>query len=124
MKKEIVTENAPLAIGPYSQGIIFSNLVFTSGQIPINPKNSSIPQDIESQSKQVFENLKAVIEKSGSSMEKVIKVTIFLKNIDDFVIVNEIYASYFTKPYPARSCVEVAKLPKSVLIEAEAIAYI
>lgn len=123
MKKEISTENAPKAIGPYSQGIIFNNLIFTSGQIPINPLNNEIKSDIESQANQVFNNIKNILEKANSSMNNVIKVTIFLKDLKDFDKVNKIYCNFFNQPYPARSCVEVSKLPKDVLIEAEAIAY-
>ncbi|MBQ3033553.1 MAG: RidA family protein [Deferribacterales bacterium] len=121
MKKEIVSNAAPQAIGPYSQGVRYCHLVFTSGQIPVNPATGEIPQGIKAQAEQALTNLKAVIEDAGSGMEKVLKVTVFLKNIDDFAVVNEIYGKYFPKPYPARSCIEVSKLPKDVLLEIEAV---
>ncbi len=120
--KEIKTNNAPLAIGPYSQAIVTNNMVFTSGQIPVNPATGEIPADIDAQANQVFTNLKNLLEASGSGIDKVVKTTVFIKNMNDFATVNKIYETYFTEPYPARSCVEVAKLPKDVLIEVEAIA--
>ncbi len=120
--KEIKTNNAPMAIGPYSQAIVTNNMVFTSGQIPVNPVTGEIPKTIEEQANQVFTNLKNLLEASGTSIEKVVKTTVFIKDMNDFAAVNEIYANYFTAPYPARSCVEVARLPKDVLIEVEAIA--
>lgn len=122
--REIKTNKAPAAIGPYSQAIITGNLLFTSGQIPVNPENGEIPQGVEAQAEQVFANLKNLIEEAGSALEKVIKTTVFIQNMDDFAVINEIYAKYFSSPYPARSCVEVAKLPKGVLLEVEAIAEI
>lgn len=122
--KEIKTNNAPAAIGPYSQAIITNNMVFTSGQIPVNPKNGEIPEGIEAQAKQVFENIKNLLSASGAGICKVVKTTVFIQNMSDFATVNEIYGTYFTEPYPARSCVEVASLPKGVLIEVEAIAEI
>ncbi|MBR3791659.1 MAG: RidA family protein [Clostridia bacterium] len=120
--KEIKTDNAPLAIGPYSQAIVTNNMVFTSGQIPVNPLTGDIPEGIEAQANQVFENLKNLLEASGTSIDKVVKTTVYIKNMDEFSVVNKIYESYFKKPYPARSCVEVSKLPKAVLVEVEAIA--
>ena len=122
--KEIKTNNAPLAIGPYSQAIVTNNMVFTSGQIPVNPATGEIPAGIEAQAEQVFANLKNILDASGSGIDKVIKTTVFIQNMSDFAAVNKIYETYFTEPYPARSCVEVAKLPKDVLIEVEAIAEI
>lgn len=122
--KEIKTNNAPLAIGPYSQAIITNNMVFTSGQIPVNPLTGEIPESIEAQANQVFINLKNLLEASGTSIDKVVKTTVFIKNMEEFSIVNKIYESYFTQPYPARSCVEVSRLPKDVLVEIEAIAEI
>jgi len=122
--EEIKTNNAPLAIGPYSQAVISNNVVFTSGQIPVNPLTGEIPEGIEAQANQVFENLKNLLEASGTGIEKVIKTTVFIQNMEDFPILNQIYEAYFTKPYPARSCVEVSKLPKNVLVEVEAIAEI
>ena len=120
--KEIRTNTAPEAVGPYSQAVVNGNMVFTSGQIPINPVTGDIPHGIEAQANQVFENLKNLLEASGTSISNVVKTTVFIKNMSDFATVNEIYSKYFTKPYPARSCVEVAKLPKDVLLEVEAIA--
>ncbi len=120
--KEIKTDNAPAAIGPYSQATIVGNMVFTSGQIPVNPATGKIPSDIEAQANQVFTNIKNLLEASGTSINKVVKTTVFIKNMGDFSAVNKIYETYFTAPYPARSCVEVARLPKDVLIEVEAIA--
>lgn len=120
--KEIKTNNAPQALGPYSQGIIMGNTIFASGQIGINPENGVIASTIEEQAKQALKNLKAVLEAGGASMQNVVKTTVFIKNMDDFAKVNEIYAEFFTEPYPARSCVEVARLPKDLLVEIEAIA--
>ena len=122
--KEIRTNNAPSAIGPYSQAITINNMVFTSGQIPVNPSTGEVPAEIEAQANQVFTNLKNLLEASGTSIDKVVKTTVFIQNMEDFPVVNKIYETYFTKPYPARSCVEVSKLPKDVLIEVEAIAEI
>ncbi len=120
--KEVKTNNAPAAIGPYSQAIISGNTVFASGQIPVNPSNGEIPEGVEAQANQAFTNVKNLLEAAGTSIDKVIKTTVFIQNMDDFGKINEIYASYFTEPFPARSCVEVAKLPKGVLLEVEAIA--
>lgn len=118
----IHTENAPAAIGPYSQAIQTGNLVFTSGQIPIDPKSGNIVDGgIKEQTKQACENLKAVLEKAGSSLEKAVKTTCYLKNISDFATFNEVYAQYFVGK-PARSCFEVAALPKGALVEIEVVA--
>lgn len=122
MKKAIRTEQAPQAIGPYSQGIDIGNLVFTSGQIPVDPMTGVIPEGIVEQAKQSLHNVKAVLEESGAGIDDVIKVTVFLKDMNSFAAMNEVYQSFFTEPYPARSAVEVARLPKDVLIEIEAIA--
>ena len=122
MKKVISTDKAPAAIGPYSQAIEVNGMVFTSGVIPVNPETGVIPEGVEAQATQAFTNLTNLIEAAGTSMDKVIKTTVFIKNMDDFGKINEIYAKYFTKDFPARSCVEVARLPKDVLIEIEAIA--
>ena len=122
MKKEISTKNAPAAIGPYSQAIEVNNMVYTSGMIPINPATGElVTGSVEEQAKQAFSNLKALVEASGSSME-VVKTVVFIKDMDDFAKINAIYEDYFVAPYPARSCVQVAKLPKDVAIEVEAIA--
>lgn len=120
--KEIQTNNAPAAVGPYSQAIVTNNMLFTSGQIPVNPLTGEIPDGIEAQANQVFTNLKNLLEAAGTSIAKAVKTTVFIQNMDDFAKVNQIYETYFTEPYPARSCVEVSKLPKGVLIEVEAIA--
>lgn len=125
MRKIVATDKAPAAIGPYAQANIFGNLVFTSGQIPIDPATGNLVEGgIEEQTKQVFANLKAVLEEAGSGFDKVIKTTCFLKDMNDFTVVNEIYGGYFEGEYPSRSAVQVAKLPKDVMIEIEAIAYI
>ena len=121
-KKQIHTELAPAAIGPYSQGIDLGSLVFTSGQIPVSPADGSFSDDIVQQAHQCMQNLKAVLEAGGSSMEKVVKTTVFIADMDQFGVINGVYEQYFTQPYPARSCVQVAKLPKGVGIEVEAIA--
>lgn len=123
MNKEIIsTKKAPSAIGPYSQGMIVGDLVFTSGQIPLNPENGELVTEISKATVQVMANLSAVLEAAGSSLEKVIKTTIFLQDLNDFEKVNEIYGDYFKDNLPARSCVQVAKLPKGAIIEIEAIA--
>ena len=119
--KEIKTSNAPAAIGPYSQAIKLGDLLFTSGQIPIVPATSNIPDGVEAQAGQALTNIKNLIEASGASISDTVKTTVFIKNMDDFGKINEIYAKYFSEPFPARSCVEVAKLPKDVLLEIEAI---
>ncbi|MBO5610517.1 MAG: RidA family protein [Eubacterium sp.] len=125
MKEIIATEKAPAAIGPYSQAVKVGNLLFTSGMIPIDPAtNTLVEGGIEVQAERALMNVKALLEASGTSMDKVVKTVVFIKNMDDFAKVNEIYAKYFTKDFPARSCVEVARLPKDVLIEMEAIAEI
>ncbi len=124
MKKEIVkTQKAPQAIGPYSQAIVYGNLVYTSGQIAIQPETGVIvASSIEEQTKQVCQNLAEVLKAAGSHLDNAIKTTVFIKNMADFAKVNEIYGTYF-KTNPARSCVEVSKLPKDALIEIEVIAY-
>ena len=120
--KKIHTDNAPAAIGPYSQAIVYGDLLFTSGQIPINPETGNIEAEgIEAQTEQVMKNLGAVLEAAGTSYEKAIKTTCFLADIADFAAFNEVYAKYFTEK-PARSCVAVRDLPKGVLVEVEVIA--
>ena len=118
----VSTDKAPAAIGPYSQAQIVGNMVYTSGQIPIDPATGAIVEGLEAQAHQVFKNIAALLEAAGSSISKVVKTTVFIKNMDDFAAINAVYGKYFTQPYPARSCVEVARLPKDVLIECEAIA--
>lgn len=120
--KEINTKNAPSAIGPYSQAIEVNNMIFVSGQIPVNPLTGEIKSDVKEAAHQSLTNMKNILLEAGSDMSKVIKVTIFLKDINDFALVNEVYALYFNKPYPARSCVAVKSLPKDVVLEMEAIA--
>lgn len=120
--KQIKTDKAPAAIGPYSQAIISGNTVYCSGQIPINPETGEIPEGVEAQAHQVFKNIKNLLEAAGTSINNVIKTSVFIKDMNDFAEINAIYAEYFTEPYPARSCVEVARLPKDVLLETEVIA--
>ncbi len=122
MKKAISTDKAPAAIGPYSQAIELNGVVYTSGVIPVNPATGEIPEGVEAQANQAFSNMKALLEASGTNMEQVVKTTVFIKEMNDFATINEIYAKYFTGVFPARSCVEVARLPKDVLLEIEAIA--
>lgn len=120
----ISTKNAPAAIGPYSQGIKAGNLVFTSGQLPINPVTGELITEIKAAAKQSLENVKAILEAAGTSMDNAVKVTVFLKDMNDFAAVNEVYAEYFTENAPARSAVQVAKLPKDGVIEIEAVAIV
>ena len=122
MKKVISTTNAPAAIGPYSQAIEVNGMVFASGQIPVNPATGEIPEGIEAQAEQVMKNVKNLLEAAGTSVDQVVKTSVFIKNMDDFATINGIYAKYFVKDCPARSCVEIARLPKDVLLEMEAIA--
>ena len=119
--KVIDTKNAPGAIGPYSQGFITNGLVFTSGQIPVNPANGEVPEGITAQTEQSCKNVAAILEAAGSGMDKVVKTTCFLADIADFAAFNEVYAKYFTSK-PARSCFAVRYLPKGVLCEIECIA--
>ena len=119
--KVIATEKAPGAIGPYSQGFITNGFVYTSGQIPVNPSDGTIPEGIAAQAEQSCKNVGAILEAGGSSFEKVVKTTCFLAEIADFAAFNEVYAKFFTSK-PARSCVAVKDLPKGVLCEIEAIA--
>ena len=120
--KKISTDKAPQAIGPYSQAIISNGLMYCSGQIPINPENGEIPEGVEAQAHQVFKNIKNLLEAGGTSIDNVIKTSVCIKDMNDFGKINEIYAQYFTEPFPARSCVEVARVPKDVLLETEVIA--
>lgn len=122
MKTVVKTDKAPGAIGSYSQGIDLGNMIFFSGQIPLNPQTGEMPEGIEAQAKQALENVKGLLESQGLDFSHVVKTTVFLDNMDDFNTVNGIYAQYFVEPYPARSAVEVAKLPKGALIEVEVIA--
>jgi len=126
VKIEVVsTEKAPKAIGPYSQAIKIQNMVYTSGQIPVDPSSGEVVDGgIENQTRQVLENLKAVLAEAGTGFDNVVKTTVYIKDMNDFASVNKIYGQYFKEPYPARSCVEVARLPKDVLVEIEAVAII
>ncbi len=121
-KKVIATDQAPAAIGPYSQAIEVNGMIFTSGMIPVIPATGEIVEGIENQARQALTNVKNLLEAAGSSMDKVVKTTVFIKDMNDFAKVNEVYATFFTGAFPARSCVEVARLPKDVLIEMEAVA--
>jgi 2-iminobutanoate/2-iminopropanoate deaminase len=120
--KYIKTKKAPKALGPYSQGVIFNKFVFCSGQIGINPKTGNLEKGIKNQTRQAIMNLKAVLGAAGSSLEKVIKTTVYLKNISDFDSMNMIYESFFANTKPARATIEVSNLPKGALVEIEAIA--
>lgn len=123
MTKEVInTNNAPEAIGPYSQVVIVGDFVYTSGQIPLNPATGELVTDIKLATKQSMENIKAILEEAGTSLNNVVKTSIFLKDLNDFEVVNEVYGTYFIENKPARSCVQVAKLPKDAVIEIEAIA--
>lgn len=120
--KFVHTDNAPAAIGPYSQGIRAGNLVFTSGQIPLDPATGLIPQGIEAQTRQAMENVLAVLAQAGATAENIVKTTVFLRNMDDFAAMNGVYATFFSGPAPARSAVQVARLPKDCPLEIEAVA--
>jgi len=123
-KKIISTDKSPAAIGPYNQGIVAGGFLFTSGQLPIDPVSGEIPTTIEEQTKLVLENLKAIIEASGSSIDKVVKCTVYLQDMNDFATMNKIYATYFKENPPARACVEVSKMAKNALVEIDAIAIV
>lgn len=123
MKKAISTVNAPAAIGPYAQGIDAGSFIFTSGQLPVDPKTGMMPGDIREQARQSLTNVKVVLEAAGSSMDKVVKTTVFLKDMNNFAAMNEVYATFFAEGMaPARSAVEVARLPKDAMLEIEAVA--
>lgn len=122
-KKIIATDKSPAAIGPYSQAVEVNGIIYTSGMIPVIPATGEIvPGGVEEQTKQVFENLKALLGAAGSSLDRVFKTTVFIKDMNDFAAINGVYASYFNGDFPARSCVEVARLPKDVMLEVEVIA--
>jgi 2-iminobutanoate/2-iminopropanoate deaminase len=123
MKKTIETKNAPAVVGPYSQAIQIGDLIFCSGQIAIDSQsNNFVDGDVKIQTKQVFKNLSAVLKEAGVSIDDVVKTTVYLQNMTDYKEMNEVYASYFKKPFPARAAVEVSKLPKEALVEIECIA--
>ncbi|MCM3762590.1 RidA family protein [Alkalihalobacillus oceani] len=122
--KIVHTNNAPAAIGPYSQGIIVNNMFYSSGQIPLTAEGELVNGTVEEQTHQVFNNLKAVLAEAGASLDSVVKATVFIKDMNDFPVINEVYGEYFGEHKPARSCVEVARLPKDVLVEIEVIALV
>ena len=123
MKQVIHTDKAPAAIGPYSQAIQIGQLLFTSGQVPIDPETGTIVEGgIQEQARQSLNNLKAILNAAGTNMGAVVKTTVFLQDMNDFAAMNEVYAEFFQEPYPARSAVQVGRLPKDALVEIEAIA--
>lgn len=126
MEKVIIsTSKAPAAIGPYSQAVKIGNTVYTSGMIPIVPESGEVIQgDVAAQARQALKNLEEVLKEAGTSLENVLKTTVFIKNMSDFSVINEVYKEFFTGNFPARSCVEVARLPKDVLVEIECIAQV
>lgn len=124
-KKIINTESAPAAIGPYSQSVLAGNILFISGQLPINPETGKFAgNDIKSQTEQSLKNIESILEKAGCTMDNVVKTTVLLNDMGNFAKMNEVYAKFFTKDYPARAAYEVAKLPKDALVEIEAIAVV
>ncbi len=124
MKQIIKTDKAPAAIGPYSQAVAINGYLFTSGQIPLNPATGLLDStDVEDQTRQALLNLKAVLEAYGVELSQVVKTTVFIKDMNDFARINKVYGEFFTDAHPARSCVEVARLPKDVLVEIEAVAF-
>ncbi|GIN79211.1 2-iminobutanoate/2-iminopropanoate deaminase [Bacillus paralicheniformis] len=124
MTKVVQTKEAPAAIGPYSQGIVVNNMFYSSGQIPLTPSGEMVTGDIIEQTHQVFRNLKAVLKEANASLETVVKATVFLADMNQFAEVNEVYGQYFDTHKPARSCVEVARLPKDALVEIEVVALV
>lgn len=122
--KIVQTSEAPAAIGPYSQGIVVNNMFYSSGQIPLKANGDLIVGDVKDQTDQVLKNVDAVLKEAGASKETVVKTTVFIKDMNDFPLINEVYESYFSTHKPARSCVEVARLPKDVLVEIEVIALV
>lgn len=121
-KIKVNTNEAPAAIGPYSQAIKIGNMVFTSGQIPFNAEGQLVSEDVQEQTRKSLENVQKILEEAGTDMTKVVKCTVFIKDMNDFPKINEVYAEFFQEPYPARACVEVARLPRDVKVEIEAIA--
>ncbi|MDR6998466.1 RidA family protein [Neobacillus niacini] len=122
MKNTISTNNAPGAIGPYSQAVKMGDLLFVSGQLPIHPSTNEMPESVAEQTKQSLENVKAILEAAGSDLQHVVKTTVFLQDMNTFTQMNEVYQSHFTGNYPARSAVEISRLPKDALVEIEVIA--
>ena len=123
-KTSIKTDKSPGAIGPYNQGIVAGGFLFTSGQLPIHPVTGQVPTTIEEQTVQVLDNLKAIVEAAGCSMNNVVKCTVYLQSMDDFAVMNKIYATYFEGVAPARATVEVSKMAKNALVEIDAIAIV
>jgi len=123
MVKEIHTDQAPAAIGPYSQAIQAGDFTYVSGQIPVNPETGNVAEGIEEQTHQVLKNIQAILTEAKADFSQVVKFTIYLASIDDFAIVNDIYGSYLQKPFPARATVEVSRLPKDVLVEMDVIVH-
>lgn len=122
--KSIISNNAPNAIGPYCHAVVVNNMVYTSGQIPLALNGTVVSDDVAEQTKQVLDNLSAVLVDSGSALNKVVKTTIFISDMEDFPVINEVYATYFNDHLPARSCVEVSRLPKDVKVEIEVVALV
>ena len=122
--KRIDTDNAPGAIGPYSQAMVFKDLIFTSGQLPLDPATQKIPGDIREQARNSLGNVRAILESAGSGLDKVLKTTVYLTDMSDFLAVNEVYASFFVEPFPARSCLAVKTLPLGARVEIEAVAFL
>ena len=123
MKKVIFTKEAPAAIGPYSQAIEVNGMIYTSGQLPIDNETGLIPEDVEKQTEQSLKNVFAILKESGAETSNVIKTTVFIKDMNDFPRINKVYETFFSDNFPARSCVEVARLPKDVLVEIEVVAF-
>jgi 2-iminobutanoate/2-iminopropanoate deaminase len=122
--KTVHTNLAPAAIGPYSQGILVNNLFYSSGQIPLTAEGTMVAGDVKDQTRQVFQNLEAVLTAAGAAFETVVKTTVYIANMEDFAAVNEVYGEFFSVHKPARSCVEVARLPKDALVEIEVVALV
>ncbi|ABO48960.1 endoribonuclease L-PSP [Desulforamulus reducens MI-1] len=124
-KKIIKTQNAPGAIGPYSQATLVGDFLFVSGQLPINPENGQMPDgDVQAQTRQSIKNIKGIIEAAGGTLQNVVKTTVFLKDMNEFALMNEVYAEFFSENPPARAAVEVARLPKDARVEIEAVVYL
>lgn len=121
-KKQVATTKAPGAIGPYSQAITAVSWVYTSGQLGLNPETGNLAEGVQEQARQALSNVQAILEEAGASLDHVVKTTVFLKDMNDFAAVNEVYSTFFKEPYPARSAIEVARLPKDGLVEIEAVA--
>ena len=121
IKKIISTEKSPAAIGPYNQGIVAGGVLYTSGQLPIHPVTGDVPSTIEEQTALVLENLKAIIESAGATMDNVVKCTVYIQNMSEFAAMNQVYSTYFSDNPPARACVEVSKMAKNALVEIDAI---